>query len=110
MQILDVRSLEEWKKGHIPGAEHIFLPELAEQFSRLDQDRPVAVYCDSGYRASLGASLLKAQGFAEVHNVPGSWQAWEALDYPVDHPAAEEKAAHTKRNSHRPARAKAVAR
>jgi len=83
LQILDVRSPDEWEKGHIPGAKHIFLPEVPEKSSELSRKNPVAVYCDSGYRASLAASILKNQGF-EVHNVPGSWQAWQNAKYPVE--------------------------
>jgi hydroxyacylglutathione hydrolase len=80
VQILDVRSREEWQKGRVPGAKHIFLPEVERKKNQLDRDRPVAVYCGSGYRANIAASLLKQQGFDQVHNVPGSWQAWQALD------------------------------
>jgi hydroxyacylglutathione hydrolase len=82
-QIVDVRSPEEWDEGHIPGAEHIFLPEIGERSSQLKKTKPVAVYCDSGYRASLACSILQAEGFA-VHNVPGSWQAWVNSKYPVE--------------------------
>ena len=83
LQIVDVRSPDEWKKGHIPGAMHIFLPEIPKRFGELKKDKPVAVYCDSGYRASLAASLLKPLGF-DVHNVPGSWQAWLSAKYAVE--------------------------
>jgi len=81
-QIVDVRSPDEWKKGHIPGAKHIFLPELDDRAGELTKSKPVAVYCDSGYRASLGTSLLEQDGY-QVHNVPGSWQAWQKAGYPV---------------------------
>jgi len=92
LQILDVRTPTEWKKGHIPGAQHIFLPELRNGVlgktpqaveCQLDKQKPVVTYCDSGYRASLAASLLQNQGFADVRNVPGSWQAWTHAGYPV---------------------------
>ena len=82
-QIVDVRSPEEWGEGHIPGAQHIFLPEIEERSSELKKSKPVAVYCDSGYRASLACSILQAEGF-DVHNVPGSWQAWVNAKYPVE--------------------------
>src|ERR671925_681913 len=52
LQIVDVRSPGEWKKGHVPGAQHIFVPELAKRMTELDPDKPTAVYCGSGYRAS----------------------------------------------------------
>ncbi len=82
LQIVDVRSPGEWEKGHIPGATHIFLPEMAKRFKELDRSVPAAVYCGSGYRASIAASILKKQGF-DVSNVPGSWHAWKAAGYPV---------------------------
>jgi hydroxyacylglutathione hydrolase len=84
VQILDVRSPSEWEEGHIPGARHIFLPELRKRTGELDKDKPVAAYCDSGYRASIAASILRAKGFEHVHNLPGSWQAWRNAKYPVE--------------------------
>lgn len=80
--VLDVRSPQEWEKGHVPGARHIFLADLPEQAATLDRGRHIAVYCDSGYRASIAASLLRARGF-DVSNVPGSWEAWTACGLPV---------------------------
>jgi hydroxyacylglutathione hydrolase len=82
-QLLDVRSPSEWQEGHVPGAEHHFLPELREHVSSLDRNKPAIVYCDSGYRASMGASVLQAEGFRDVRNVPGSWQAWRSAGLPV---------------------------
>lgn len=81
--LLDVRSPQEWKKGHAPGARHVFLPELPSRLSELPGSGRIAVYCDSGYRASIAASLLQAHGF-EVANIPGSWQAWTACELPVE--------------------------
>ena len=83
LQIVDVRSPDEWEEGHIPGAIHIFLPELEKRAGELKKKKPVAVYCDSGYRASLGTSILQQEGF-DVHNVPGSWQAWKNAKYPIE--------------------------
>src|SRR5207249_4628725 len=62
LQIVDVRSPGEWKKGHVPGARHIFLPELRKRIGELDSNKPTAVYCGSGYRASIAASILKEEG------------------------------------------------
>ncbi len=61
LQIVDVRSPEEWEKGHISTAIHIFLPELEERARELEKKKPVAIYCDSGYRASLDTSILQNQ-------------------------------------------------
>lgn len=83
VSVIDVRSPQEWAKGHVPGARHIFLPDLPGQLETLDKTKPMAVYCDSGYRASIGASLLQSHGL-EVSNVPGSWQAWKTSGLPVE--------------------------
>ncbi len=84
LQLVDVRGPGEWKKGHIPGAQHFFLPQLREKSLALDKSKPSAVYCASGYRASLGASILKQEGFTDVRNVPGSWHAWKKAGFPVE--------------------------
>ena len=84
LQVLDVRSPGEWKKGHVPGARHIFLPELRKRIGELDRAKPTAVYCGSGYRASIATSILKPEGFNELWNVPGSWEAWKKARFPVE--------------------------
>ena len=84
LQLLDVRSPDEWKSGHIPHARHVFLGELREQLGKLDKTQPTAVYCDSGYRASIATSILQQAGFGSVCNIPGSWQAWEEAGFPVE--------------------------
>ena len=84
LQLLDVRSRDEWNKGHIPNASHVFLGELRANLGELDQSKPTAVYCDSGYRASIATSILKQAGFGSVYNVPGSWQAWKKAGFPVE--------------------------
>src|SRR5215813_10108942 len=84
LQVLDVRSPGEWKKGHVPGALHIFVPELRDRINELDQNKATAVYCGSGYRASIATSILKPQGFADLWNIPGIWEAWKKAKLPVE--------------------------
>ncbi|MEP2777004.1 MAG: MBL fold metallo-hydrolase [Luteolibacter sp.] len=83
-QIIDVRSPSEWDDGHIPGAQHFFLPELREKSGDLDKSLPVLTYCASGYRASIAASILLQEGFEDVNNVPGSWKAWKAAGFEIE--------------------------
>lgn len=83
LQVIDVRSPDEWAGGHIPAATHAFLPKLRDLASSLDPVKQTVVYCDSGYRASIGASILKQEGFRSVSNLPGSWQAWKKIGYPI---------------------------
>ncbi len=84
LQIFDVRTADEWKGGHIPGAHHLFLPKLREKSAEYDKSKPTAVYCDSGYRASIGTSMLKQEGYTDVRNIPGSWQAWKKAGFEVE--------------------------
>lgn len=86
--VLDVRSPEEWKHGHIPGATHRFLPDLREKRKWPKKTKPIVTYCASGYRASLAASWLQAKGFKDIRNVPGSWQAWRNAGLPVEKTSA----------------------
>jgi glyoxylase-like metal-dependent hydrolase (beta-lactamase superfamily II)/rhodanese-related sulfurtransferase len=85
-QLLDVRTPREWDEGHLPVARYRFLGELPEKLRKLNRDQPVVVYCASGYRSSLAASLLQASGFRKVLNVPGSYMAWTAAGFPVVKP------------------------
>jgi len=84
LQVVDVRSPREWKNGRVPGARHIFLPELRKRMGDLDRAKPTAVYCGSGYRASIATSILKPEGFDRLWNVPGSWEAWKKAGFPVE--------------------------
>jgi hydroxyacylglutathione hydrolase len=86
INVLDVRAPHEWQQGHVPSAIHVFLPERAGSLQRIPKNKPVAVYCDSGYRASIAASLLQSRGW-DVRNVPGSLQAWKACGLAVEKPA-----------------------
>jgi hydroxyacylglutathione hydrolase len=86
-QLLDVRAPSEFKSGRIKGAKHKFVGEMRDGINGnlgLDRDKPVAVYCGSGYRASIAASLMKRNGFEGVHNVPGSMQAWKNAGFKVE--------------------------
>lgn len=89
LQIVDVRSPGEWKKGHVPGARHIFLPDLRKRMNELDRNKSTAVYCGSGYRASIATSILRPEGFNDLWNVPGSWEAWQKARLPVEGPDGE---------------------
>ncbi len=82
--VLDVRSDSEWESGRVPGARHIYVLHLEERLGELDPEATVAVYCGSGYRASIAASVLQKHGFERVVNVPGSWTAWKTAGLPVE--------------------------
>jgi hydroxyacylglutathione hydrolase len=84
LMVLDVRQPAEWQGGHVPGACHIPGGEMLERHGEVPRDRPVAVYCGSGYRSSVAASLLMAHGHDQVRNVLGGFAAWQARGLPVE--------------------------
>ena len=69
--LLDVRKLTEWNEGHAPAAEHIHLGYLRGRTDEVPRDRPVLLYCRTGHRSGIGASILQAEGFEDVRNVDG---------------------------------------
>ena len=76
--VLDVRSAEEWKAGHLRGALHVPVDDVRGRSETLPRDRRLAVYCRSGYRAHLALRALRGIGFADIVNVTGGWLALEA--------------------------------
>jgi hydroxyacylglutathione hydrolase len=83
LTVLDVRTDKEWSGGHIDGAVHIHGGTLQERLAELPRDKPVAVVCGSGYRASIAASFLKREGYEDVSNVMGGMTAWRAAELPT---------------------------
>lgn len=75
VQIVDVRNDGEVADGMLDGAIHIPLAALVRRLDELDPNRPTVVYCAGGYRSSIAASTLRANGFADVSDVIGGYQA-----------------------------------
>ncbi|WHY57083.1 MBL fold metallo-hydrolase [Peribacillus simplex] len=74
--VLDVRSMNEWKEGHFPQANHVMLGHLQEQAPKLPHDKPILVYCKTGGRSAIAASLLQVHGFKEVKSLVGGYEEW----------------------------------
>lgn len=80
VQLLDVRTPEEWQEGVIEGAITVnFFDEDFEQKAseKLKKETPVYIYCRSGGRSKKASNLLSKKGF-EVYNVLGGYTAWKS--------------------------------
>ncbi len=80
---VDVRTPEEYKAGHIPGAVNIPVSEIKGRMNEVPKDKQVYVYCHSGKRAAKASAILAKAGFS-VENIPESMQGWKAAGYPVE--------------------------
>ena len=79
VQLLDVRTRDEFDEGHIAGATLIDVNDstfVEQAMAVIDKQRPVAVYCRSGRRSARAANLLIGQG-CQVTNLVGGVMAWQ---------------------------------
>jgi hydroxyacylglutathione hydrolase len=83
VQVVDVRRLDEWNHGHIPGALHKPLNHVEEMLADLDRSRPIIVHCKGGARSAIACSLIQRAGFENVANLVGGLDAWQAFGFPV---------------------------
>lgn len=75
--IIDVRTAEEYKEFHIPGAKLIPLQELGRRFKEVPQNRDVYIICKSGNRSAEGTIWLLKKGLDRVYNITGGMNKWK---------------------------------
>ena len=70
--LLDVRTPQEYRDGHIPGSQNVPLQQL-DNVEEVAENKETAlyVYCHSGMRSRQAVSLLQAMGYTNVHNIGG---------------------------------------
>jgi|HubBroStandDraft_1064217.scaffolds.fasta_scaffold00203_4 uncharacterized NAD(P)/FAD-binding protein YdhS/rhodanese-related sulfurtransferase len=81
-QLLDVRRKSEWEAGHIETAAWWPLERFKTSLPRVDRNAPIAVLCKGGYRSMIACSWLRREGFRNVTNVIGGFDAWESSRLP----------------------------
>lgn len=83
---LDVRTKDEYKRGHIPGTGFLQRGLLEVAVSRRipDKETRIVVYCGSGVRSGLATYTLKQMGYKNAENMLGGWSAWLKAGYPVE--------------------------
>lgn len=79
VQLVDVRTPQEWSAGHLEGARHIdwFSDEFKTEAAKLDRNKPVRLYCASGGRSEEAREMLREMGFTDVRDLDGGIQAWK---------------------------------
>jgi hydroxyacylglutathione hydrolase len=83
-QILDVRSDEELRRdGQIAGSGHIHVTQIPTRFEMASKDFPVYIFCGSGLRSMIAASLLQRNGWKDLAVVLGGMSGWRSIECPV---------------------------
>jgi hydroxyacylglutathione hydrolase len=82
--LLDVRGAGEWSAGHLPGALNVPVGELDQRLGEIPRERPLIVHCQTGARAAIAASLLRARGYANVQLFSGGFAQWREAGQPVE--------------------------
>jgi rhodanese-related sulfurtransferase len=84
--VVDLRSAEDYAKGHILGAKSIPLADLERRAGELEKlkAKPLILHCADGNRTGGGVALLRAKGFDKAHNLAGGYAAWLQAGLPVE--------------------------
>ena len=70
--LLDVRTSEEYRGGHIPGSKNVPLQTIDKVASVAEnKDTVLYVYCQSGARSRQATSMLQGMGYTNVNNIGG---------------------------------------
>lgn len=74
--LIDIRNPGEREAGAIPGSLHIPLAQLRVRMDEVPTGKPVVLHCAGGWRSSVAASLLRANGIDPVADLVGGYNAW----------------------------------
>ena len=78
VQLIDVRTPYEFRSGKIKGAKNInyHSKDFVYTINKLDRNKPVMVYCKSGFRSRRSAKKFAKLGFSEIYDLKGGIMRW----------------------------------
>lgn len=82
LTVLDVRTADEFKEGHIAGAKQIdfFGADFEKELTKLDRKKNYLLHCRSGGRSTKAMAVMKKLGFTSVYHLDGGMLAWTKAD------------------------------
>ena len=85
VQLVDVRTPEEFSQGHIENAVNIdfMADDFDAKVANLDKEKPVMVYCKSGGRSAKASARLKELGFKTITDLEGGITNWTSEEKPT---------------------------
>jgi len=83
--LLDVRTLGEFKNGHVADAGQLnyYALDFRRKLLLLSKDQPIYLYCNTGYRSQRAAEILVKNGYKEVYNLEHGILEWNLKNLPV---------------------------
>jgi rhodanese-related sulfurtransferase len=86
VQLVDVRTADEFAEGHLPNAINIDIngDNFEDETAKLDKEKPVMVYCKMGGRSAKAAANLKEQGFKNVSDLDGGITSWKDAEKTIE--------------------------
>lgn len=82
--LVDVRGLDEFRSGHVPGAVCVPLDQIESGTASIPRDKLVILSCQAGRRSAKAKEVLKTRGFGNLVEMEGGFSAWSATGLPVD--------------------------
>ena len=84
--VLDVRTADEFKDGHIPGAKNVdfFSDDFAKQVAALDKSKTYVVHCAAGGRSAKACKVFEKEQLPSVYHLNEGFKAWEKAGKPVE--------------------------
>jgi len=84
--VLDVRTPEEFAKGHIAGAINLDFnaPDFQKKVAELDKSKTYLVHCAGGVRSAKACTLMDKIAFTNIINLEPGFRAWEKAGKPVE--------------------------
>jgi len=76
LQLIDVRTADEFGLGSIPTARNIDVNQLREHLDELDRDKPLVLFCQIGLRGYLAYRILRQHGFTHIRNLSGGYKTY----------------------------------
>ena len=77
-QLIDVRTLDEYKQGHIESSQLIDFSKntFSDEMSAFDKEKPILIYCAGGGRSGRASNILKDLGFREIYDLKAGINGW----------------------------------
>ncbi len=86
VQLIDVREVEEFAEGHIPGAVNIPLSQFQSRFSEIENKGAIVLVCAAGGRSAMAADYMAAHGYDSdrLYNLVDGTMGWMMRGLPLE--------------------------